>query len=115
MPILPPAPPRFSTITSLPSASPSGHIDQPSRDVGAAAGGKARDHGDLPLGIFRACWLGDRAGSANQNHHRQCASQNMRGERDVRHGAFLPGVFYCPMIMAVIAVAVTCDGAGGVG
>src|SRR5262249_49531224 len=28
-------------------------VDQPGRDVGSAAGGKAHDHGDLALGIFR--------------------------------------------------------------
>ena len=65
-------------------------IDQPGRNVGSAAGGKAHDHGDLPLGIFRAC-NGTCRPRRDQNHRRHDVSQNPPGAREVRHGGFAPG------------------------
>ena len=46
-------------------------IDQPGRDIGSAAGGKAHDHGDLPLGIFRACAVTCRTRCGGYHHCRR--------------------------------------------
>src|SRR5262249_3969361 len=116
MPILPPAPPRFSMTTGLPSASPSGVlISRAAMSVPPPAGkhtimvicrsgysARAAEHGALAAAIKNiAGTMGPRIRPA-------------RGRVDM--GALLLGVFYCPMIMAAISAAVMrrCEGAAGV-
>src|SRR5262249_7613182 len=105
MPILPPAPPRFSTITGLPSASPSALlISRAAMSVPPPAGKHTL------MGVCRSGY------SARAEEHVAPAAAikiiagSMRRRiclaRDARHGALLLGVFYCPMIMAAISVAV---------
>src|SRR3984893_15638132 len=114
MPILPPAPPRFSMTTGLPSASPSGVlISRAAMSVPPPAGKHT---------IMGVCRLGY---SARAMEHVAPAAIKIiagtmcrriglaRGRFDM--GALLLGVFYCPMIMAAISAAVMrrCVGAAG--
>jgi hypothetical protein len=69
-------------------------VDQPGRDVGAAAGREAGDDGDLSLGIVRARGVERCACEREQDQREQGTAQD--GARDIRrdnrHRAFLRSV-----------------------
>src|SRR5262249_48494461 len=107
MPILPPAPPRFSMTTGLPSASPSGVlISRAAMSVPPPAGKHT---------IMVICRSGYSARAAEHGAPAaaiKIIAGSMRRRFDM--GALLLGVFYCPMIMAAISAAVMrCAGAAG--
>ena len=91
VPIRPPAPGRFSTMTFCPRRSESLRRDEPADDVGAAAGGKGRDEPDRArrgVGRWRrraAVQRGDVARVADDNEDPVgCASTHRRNSASRR-------------------------------